>query len=358
MASTQPDGSATRAPRNGPDILPLIQALAGVGCGLIVLYALRFWPTGEVLRIAGVGVLVGAAALVAGVLSGFIFGIPREGSQKKPGDQDAAASDAQTNPVTSNSNLVEISDWLTKIIVGVSLVELNKIPAKLGALSYYVGRSLQPAQCGGAPACSDLILSGQSVALAIMIFYFALGFLWGYIWTRTSFQRNLEERYKKLQQENVALLKEKEAVDLIVLAEKSIDEDRLDEAMQWIDEALKKNPKDGRAVLTKGRIYKRQAMESGLQSAEGTRLLNQALTCADRSIDLMPPETKAEPTYNKACYQARLGFDKKEVLATLQAAFELNPRLRKIAKTDDDLKTLWEDADFTKLTDENRVQGS
>ena len=160
MASTQPDSSATKAPQSGPNILSLIQALAGAGCGLIVVYALRFWPTGDVLRIIGVGVLVGAAALAAGVLTGFIFGIPREGSPKNAGDQDAAAADGQTNPITSNSNLVEISDWLTKIIVGVGLVELRSIPAKLGALSYYVGRGLQPAQCGGAPSCTDLILSG------------------------------------------------------------------------------------------------------------------------------------------------------------------------------------------------------
>ncbi len=351
MASTQPDGSATKAPHNGPDILILIQVLAVAGCGLIVLYALRFGPTGEVLRIAGVGVLVGAAALAAGVLTGFIFGIPREGSPKKSGDQDSATSDGQTNPITSNSNLVEISDWLTKIIVGVSLVELNKIPTKLGALSYYVGRSLQPAQCCGAPACADLILSGQSVALAVMVFYFALGFLWGYIWTRTKFQRDLEERYRKLQ-------KEKDNVDLVVLAQKSMEEGRLDEAMKWVDEALKNIPKDGRAVLTKGMVFKLQAKRSGYASAEGTRLLNQALSCADRAIDLMSPETKAEPTYNKACYQALLGFDKKEVLAALQAAFELNPGLRKIAKTDDDLKTLWDDADFKKLTDEGPAQGS
>jgi hypothetical protein len=351
MASTQPSGSATEAPQNGPDILLLIQVLAVAGGGLIVLYALCFGPTGEVLRIAGVGVLVGAAALAAGVLTGFIFGIPREGSPKKAGDQDSSTSDGQTNPITSNSNLVEISDWLTKIIVGVGLVELNKIPAKLGAISYYVGRSLQPAQCCGAPACSDLILSGQSVALAVMIFYFALGFLWGYIWTRTSFQSDLEERYKKLQ-------REKDTVDLIVLAQNSMAAGQLDEAMKWVNKALKNNPKDGRAMLTKGMVFKLQARQPGYKSAEGTRLLNQALSCADRSIDLMPPETKAEPTFNKACYQELLGFDKKEVLATLQAAFELNPRLRKNAKTDEDLNKLWEDAEFKKLTDESPAQGS
>jgi len=358
MAPTQPSGSATEALHDSRDILSRIQVLAVIGCALIVLYALRFWCSGDVLRILGVGVLVAAAALTAGVLTGFIFGIPREGDTKKHGERGAtepAASDEDANPVTPNSNLVEISDWLTKIIVGVGLVELKSIPEKLGELSYYVGRSLQPAQCGGTP-CPDLILSGQSIGLAIMIFYFALGFLWGFIWTRLNFQRDLEERNRKLRQENRNLRLDKEAIDLIVLAEKCIDEGKQDEAMKWINEALASHPNDGRAVLVKGMIFKRQA--ESVPEAERNLLLGQALACANRAIDLMPPEARAEPIYNKACYQELLGLEKREVLATLQAAFELNPGLRTIAKTDKDLKKLWKDPEFERLTSENPAQSS
>jgi tetratricopeptide (TPR) repeat protein len=196
------------------------------------------------------------------------------------------------------------------------------------------------------------------VALAVMVFYFALGFLWGYIWTKTSYQRDLEERYKKLQQKNQALQQDKETTDLTVLAEKLIREGKLDEAMRWINQALATNPNDGRAMMTKGRILKRQAMDAGPQSDERKTLLDQALACATRAIDLMPPENRAEPTYNKACYQALLGFDKKEVLATLQAAFKMHPQLREGAGTDDDLETLWNDAEFKRLTDETPPQGS
>jgi hypothetical protein len=53
-----------------------------------------------------------------------------------------------------------------------------------------------------------------------------------------------------------------------------------------------------------------------------------------------------------------LGFDKKEVLATLQAAFKMHPQLREGAGTDDDLETLWNDAEFKRLTDETPPQRS
>jgi hypothetical protein len=354
MDSTQPDGAAANA-SDSADIRPLIQSLAGAGCALIALYALRFQATGDGLRIFGVAVLVAAAALAAGVLTGFIFAIPREGAPKKDGDKSAAtaASGAAANPITSNTNLVEISDWLTKIIVGVGLVELKSLPIWLGGLAYTVGRSLQPAQCGSGASCTDLILSGQSVAMAIMIFYCALGFLWGYIWMRLSFQRDLEERNRKLEQEVSNKQQERKAIDWIVAAEGYIGKDELDDAMNCIEEALSLHSDDGWAMLTKGRILKRQATRQGVAETRKVALLSQALDCARRAIDLMPQEAKAEPTYNKACYQALLGFDDQQILSTLEAAFRLKPALRQVAPTDNDLERVWENADFKHLTEEN-----
>src|SRR5437868_14946669 len=103
-------------------LLARLQILAGIGCLVIFLYACRFWTSGDVVRIATGGMLVAGAALLAGFLTGFIFGIPRVGADTSSG-------------VQSNDNLIEISNWLTKILVGVSLVELSVIPGKLWALA-------------------------------------------------------------------------------------------------------------------------------------------------------------------------------------------------------------------------------
>jgi len=186
-----------------------------------------------------------------------------------------------------------------------------------------------------------------------------MGFLWGYVWMKLIFQRNLEDRYRKLHADYVVLAQENKVVvreSAPFIAEELIAQGRLDEAMKKIDDALAKNPNDGNSMLTKGRILKRQAER--VQGAERRILLGQALALTVRAIDLLPAASKAEPTYNKACYQELLGGDKKEVLATLEAAFELNPGLRKTARTDDDLRNLWHDADFKRLTDDKPQPGS
>ena len=100
--------------------------------------------------------------------------------------------------------------------------------------------------------------------------------------------------------------------------------------------------------MTKARILKRQAMRAETPEKEKMKLLNQALDYASHAIILMPG--KGEPIYNKACYQALLGLDGSDILGSLKSAFRLNPALRSIAPEDKDLESVWQDADFVKLT--------
>jgi hypothetical protein len=143
---------------------PLILLLAAGGIALTVLG----WSQTNRLQSAAGAILVGGAALASGALLGFLFGIPRA-------VQDAKVSDSpeQTDRLYQvNTNLEQISDWLTKIIVGVGLVELYKIPPKFVRLAAYV-----------VPAFgSPLVSSGLA---AIVLMYFAvIGFLGAYLWTR------------------------------------------------------------------------------------------------------------------------------------------------------------------------------
>ena len=100
------------------------------------------------------GILFGltvAAAAVGGLL-GFLFGIPRSlqgnaviapsnSGTPAPGEATETetgkrkATDSMGRAFTGNSNLEEISDWLTKIIVGVSLVQAGSIYTKLFGLA-------------------------------------------------------------------------------------------------------------------------------------------------------------------------------------------------------------------------------
>lgn len=71
-----------------------------------------------------------SGTVLIGALLGFLFGIPK--SSTNPNTSNEENSEEKTeinndNELRSNTNLEEISDWLTKIILGASLVEIGNI---------------------------------------------------------------------------------------------------------------------------------------------------------------------------------------------------------------------------------------
>jgi len=137
-------------------------------------------------------VLWAVACLMGGYMLGFLFGIPRVlQSDVAVGSDPAKAADARAAAGGSgastanarrgdyrqqvNTNLEQISDWLTKIIVGIGLIQLRNLPEYLNRSSQFVASGLNsPAQ-------------NQSFALALIICFSVLGFLGGYLLTRMFF---------------------------------------------------------------------------------------------------------------------------------------------------------------------------
>jgi hypothetical protein len=128
--------------------------------GVIALLFIGWTRTNKVESFA-VALLVGGAALTSGALLGFIFGIPRAA----PETGSTQSNNSQWEQLYQvNTNLEQISDWLTKIIIGIGLVELAKIPPKFIKLAEYVANAFSPS-----------IPSGLA---AVAIIYFAIsGFL-------------------------------------------------------------------------------------------------------------------------------------------------------------------------------------
>lgn len=121
--------------------------------------------------------VVSSAAYFTGGLTGFIFGIPKT-LQNPDRTNNNAANQPQSGIqglFITNTSLEQISDWLTKIIVGVGLVSLKSIPDYLGNLQ----KSLQIIFPG-----KDISVSGY--ALALMIFSSIVGFMTLYIYTRVN----------------------------------------------------------------------------------------------------------------------------------------------------------------------------
>jgi len=83
----------------------------------------------------------------------------------------------------ANTNLEEISDWLTKILVGVGLIQIARL-----------GKSFAHAL---APSFGGAADSG-AVGLAVVIYFAVAGFLLGYIWTRLRLTSLLIDSLRKV----------------------------------------------------------------------------------------------------------------------------------------------------------------
>ena len=147
------------------------------------------WPV-YTLKAFGVAMLLFLAAACVGAIVGFLFGVPRpiseggapattsEGAIDKPRDGDGSSSAARRKASLmagwqANTNLTQISDWLTKIIVGVGLVEAHKI---LGLMADF--------QRWGSNQFFEGYVGVSLVLPALIIAGLVLGFLYFYLFTQ------------------------------------------------------------------------------------------------------------------------------------------------------------------------------
>jgi hypothetical protein len=154
--------------------LPYLAAAPALGAIGVSVYALALgsWS------VFAVALLVAGAAFAGGALLGFLFGIPRllatEGTAAGQAFDDGVAtqSDRHRPVYRTNTNLEQISDWLTKILVGVGLVQLGEITSGTRTLVDF----LSPALGNNA--------SSPGFALAVLFLYTISGFLIVYLMTR------------------------------------------------------------------------------------------------------------------------------------------------------------------------------
>lgn len=156
---------------------------------------------GRALSVMGTGLLLSGSAMLTGVFLGFLFGIPRSLQQQGMGEPTAPASppppapgapattgaaqasNAQSAPARiaygPNTSLEQISDWLTKILVGVGLTQLSSLPSALARFADFA-----------IPGLGGFETSGV-FATALLIYFTTCGFLMSYLWARLYLGRAL-----------------------------------------------------------------------------------------------------------------------------------------------------------------------
>lgn len=117
------------------------------------------------------------ACMSVGAAFGFLFGIPKIFQSNRTSE--SAATEAASYRQQVNTNLTEISDWLTKIIVGLGLINLGKIPGYLGNVAGILSGSINNNE-PGAPHIA--------FAYGLIVCFPILGFLAAYLYTRLFLQ--------------------------------------------------------------------------------------------------------------------------------------------------------------------------
>lgn len=140
----------------------------------VFIYALYNENIANFFKVFSLSIILSISFLSIGGFLGFIFGFP---IHKENGIKDK---------FERNSSLRQITDWLTKIIVGVTLVELKNIISVFSTLINKIGLLINTDK-------SITILVGS-----ISIEFFIIGFILIYILTITSFFKDLVDNENQI----------------------------------------------------------------------------------------------------------------------------------------------------------------
>lgn len=197
----------------------IVSVLLAYLVGLFFLsLAMSGWSFSSGARIIAVAIVVGAAVVIVGGLLGFLFGMPRAFSSEAKKEANVGANGSASERVASadetaerkepgltwvNNNLVEVSDWLTKIVVGVGLVQLSEIVGWLSEAGLYLGiaAGLANAPTPGAAILTQDQLTARAFGVAVILLNLGVGFLVSYIYARTLLTVMFAVTTKKIDEE-------------------------------------------------------------------------------------------------------------------------------------------------------------
>lgn len=144
------------------------------GIALILGFSLA---TDDWVKVFTTTTMIAMAVLITGVAIGFLFGIPRTIQEKhdapnlRPESAEIHKPEG-TRRYKVNTNLEQVSDWLTKILVGVGLTQFREIKTAMDDLLNRFSADLPSLQ------------NAKPLMTATIVLYLILGFLGGYALTR------------------------------------------------------------------------------------------------------------------------------------------------------------------------------
>ncbi|MGK7957021.1 MAG: hypothetical protein AB4063_17495 [Crocosphaera sp.] len=281
------------------------------GIGAIIAYSASSESWGIFWQIVGRLAISALASFVSGWFLGFLFGIPRTSqptaqlstanakSPESP-ESDDLASDSS---FSVNTNLEDISDWLTKIIVGVTLTQIRPIIENVDKLVTFL---VEKSSTEGL----------KSFIFAVLVYFFVVGLVFGYLWARFKFasiSQLIEKQTRQLlavsdevQQVNQEIkkqsLREEMGAQLqrlvnrqLTLKESPVTPNELQQTLEKVSSAMRTS------IASRTIETRKQAWKTGNLS-----LIERTIPIFEALINASGPDEKFDQTY------AELGFALKD----------------------------------------------
>src|ERR1035437_6808795 len=144
----------------------------------IIGYTLSLHPA--VWKFLFLFILLAAASYISGFFLGFLFGIPKRNTDKE-------------SAYNLSTNLVDISDWLTKIIIGLGLVEIRRIPGYLQSVGEYIQKATHGED------------SMKIFSVCCIVYFSIFGLYYGYNYMRLFLSGQFKEADDNLLQKQIRL---------------------------------------------------------------------------------------------------------------------------------------------------------
>lgn len=180
----------------------------GILTGIVgtVGYTLSLQKAG--VKILFLFILISSASYISGFFLGFLFGIPKRNTDKE-------------SAYNLSTNLVDISDWLTKIIIGLGLIEIKKIPVYLMSIGSYIQQATHQED-------SVKIFSGCAI-----VYFSIFGLYYGYNYMRLFLSGQFKEADDNLLQKQIKLSETGQALNAQDLSPDKIDESSLEKVKEY-----------------------------------------------------------------------------------------------------------------------------
>lgn len=224
----------------------------------------------------GLACLIFLGAFSISTLPGFLFALPRVLST----DVTGTVKDRRLRP----GNLEDVADWLTKILLGIGLTQVNGLPSRLWHWSIKISEAGFGSH-GYAPAVLLLALAGSS-----------LGFLFAYLATRMKINRLLVEEDSAVQERYDTAIKLLNSSSAAPVADK-------------IEQDVKTKPEAQKAAaeVAEKRFEDMRSRDEKLAWARAQVLLHRWRDAAHAFEEILrtyPDDQQAAQDYIRALYQA------------------------------------------------------